>query len=244
MMKAPNPGVLGAPGAPGAPAPATSTFVTKAPFPGVPENSFPTATQPQPPFANHNLPSPQEVPCMFEAPSPTPAVQEDPVMTKAPPSTAPASTSPPVTTNQPTPPMLTPRGHTSAYHGSPASNVQAPRVSSHKNLPPGWKAVWDPVHNREYFADLQAQTSSWVLPSTASTTLQISPSIPLELCKSWAPGSWRREIDERNLAYWSCLTQPLKFYELGGEFRRLQDGDGRIYWSSQNSEVRFFESEK
>mmetsp|Transcript_112646 Transcript_112646/g.325481 ORF Transcript_112646/g.325481 Transcript_112646/m.325481 type:complete len:617 (+) Transcript_112646:21-1871(+) len=120
----------------------------------------------------------------------------------------------------PSPPM-TPRaeptpeslGHTSARDASADGRL----------LPPGWQLI--EASGERYYADLETRVSQW------------SPPEPYKQ-DDW---SWNVDV-ENNAAYWA-RTHPtqISFYECDSDWERLEDADGKAYWSCPSKGIRFFE---
>ena len=92
-------------------------------------------------------------------------------------------------------------------------------------LPPGWRKVEN--SEQVFYWDAEDQVSSWTAPS-------------------YKPQPWQR-YETSDGAYWILLgnqEQPnLSFWECDPSWMRLQDHEGRVYWSSPERKIRFFELE-
>lgn len=108
-----------------------------------------------------------------------------------------------------------------------AENKEKPEATCRDEpeiLPPGWRKVEN--NGQTFYWDAEDQISSWSAPS-------------------YKPQPWQRyEVSDG--AYWILLgnqEQPnLSFWESDSSWSRLQDHEGRVYWSSPERQIRFFET--
>jgi len=106
---------------------------------------------------------------------------------------------------------------------SPRQCLQQSLQQSLQQLPPGWQMAWD-QHGKEYYADLETQSSQWEAPPR------------------YVHGDWTRQVDAAGLAFWTCSSPSLSFHETNdNSWQRIVDGDHRIYWSNKQLGIRFFE---
>jgi len=102
-------------------------------------------------------------------------------------------------------------------------------ICSMTDLPPGWEAVWDESDGRYYYFDAETQCSQWDAP------------------KPYCSNAFRC-VDDSNRASWMYIAESGigAFYEQGSTvedlcWRRIVDQNGRVYWSNQQRNLRFFE---
>jgi len=92
-----------------------------------------------------------------------------------------------------------------------------------QRLPPGWEVAWD-GHGKQYYADLESQSSQWEAPP------------------HYVHADWTRRVDAAGQAFWTCPSLSLSFYEtIDNSWQRHIDGDHRTYWSNAQLGIRFFE---